>query len=93
LVLNVTDVFPAPGETRYLLRGDPAATAGAGCERTAREPDLDLRIDYLAAVYLGGVSFATLAAAGRVRELRTGAIARADAMFSTAIAPFCATMF
>ena len=34
-------------------------------------------------------AFATLAAAGRVRELTPGAVARADAMFSTGTAPFC----
>jgi len=94
LVFAVTDVsFPDPGETRYLLQTDPDAAPGAECNRATREPDLEMRIDYLAAVYLGGVSFTTLAAAGRVRELTGGAIERADAMFSTAVAPFCSTMF
>lgn len=93
LVLKVADMFPTPSETQYLLRTDPAAIPGAECGRTTREPDLELQIDYLGAAYLGGVSFAALAAAGRVRELTTGAIERADAMFSTAMAPFCSTMF
>jgi predicted acetyltransferase len=93
LVLEVSDGFPAPSETRYFLRTGPATIPDAECCRTTREPDLRLQIDWLGAAYLGGVSFATLAAAGRVRQLTTGAIERADAMFSTAMAPFCATMF
>ena len=44
-------------------------------------------------VYLGGVSFATLAAAGRVRELTPGAVDRADLMFASGIAPYCGTEF
>lgn len=99
LVMQVHDIFPVAGEARYLLCSDPTATpAGGGqpvaqCSPTSRDPDLELGIDRLAAVYLGGVSFATLAAAGRVRELTPGAVARADAMFATAVAPYCSTMF
>jgi len=94
LVLGVTDVSaPVPKETCYLLRTDAAVPAGGECTPTAKEPDLRLSIEYLAAVYLGGVSFSTLAAAGRVRELTSGAVERADAMFSTASAPYCSTMF
>jgi predicted acetyltransferase len=52
-----------------------------------------LEISFLGSAYLGGVSFTTLAAAGRVRELTAGAVERADVMFSTAVAPFCSTMF
>lgn len=94
LVLGVTDVSaPVPAETCYLLQADPAASDGAECTRTTRGPDVQLGIDDLAAVYLGGVSFTTLAAAGRVHAPTSQAIERADAMFSTASAPFCSTMF
>ncbi len=94
LVLAVTEeFFPHPSETRYLLRADPAALPGAECSHTQREPDLAISIDYLAAAYLGGVSFRTLATAGRARELTPGAIEQADKMFSTEVAPFCSTMF
>jgi hypothetical protein len=42
----------------------------------------------LGAAYLGGVSLASLAAAGRVRELRQGALAEASVGFSSAVAPW-----
>ena len=47
----------------------------------------------LGAAHLGGVSFSLLAAGGRVEELTAGAATRADALFRTARAPFCATTF
>jgi predicted acetyltransferase len=101
LVFEVTDTFPTPTTSRYALRAEPATAAGTGpatapnaeCARTTSAPDLALEIDALAAAYLGGVTFATLAAAGRVRELRAGAIARADALFRADSAPFCMTEF
>ena len=46
-------------------------------------PDLRLGLDMLGSVYLGGFSFADLARAGRVEELRDGGLARADALFAT----------
>jgi hypothetical protein len=39
------------------------------------------------------VSFSTLGRAGRVREGRPGALARADAMFASDRAPWCSTDF
>ena len=57
-----------------------------------REP-IALDAADLGAVYLGGVAFATLAAAGRVRELTPGAIARADRMFAVQPTPWCSTNF
>jgi predicted acetyltransferase len=100
LVLEVVDTFPTPGTKRSLLSTqgaapgpNPALPALAECVATSSAPDLALAIDVLGAVYLGGVTFATLAAASRVRELTPGAIARGDAMFSTASAPYCVTEF
>jgi len=96
LVLSVTDTFPHLKRTCYLLHTGGSGTApapGAECAKTTREPDLELSIDYLGAVYLGGVSFANLAAAGRIQEYTPGAVQTADRLFSTVVAPFCATMF
>ena len=47
----------------------------------------------LGAAYLGGVSFAALAAAGRVTEQRAGALARADHLFAHHPLPWCGTFF
>ncbi len=93
LVIEVTEEFPGPSRTAYALRVVSLAAQGADCAETSSEPDLALGTDALAAAYLGGVTFATLAGAGRVQELRTGAIAHADAMFSSGSAPYCVTEF
>ena len=92
LVLEVTDeVFPA-NSGRYRLRVEaPGGTAL--CAPTAADPQLALSVAELGAVYLGGVSFQTLAAAGRVKELSGGALANADLMFATDTPPYCVTMF
>ena len=65
----------------------------AECRRTRSDPDLRLSAEALGAVYLGGVSFSALAQAGRVRELRPQALARADSLFLWSPAPWCATVF
>ncbi len=97
LVFEVTQAFPTPGTKRYSLQIASADAAAAwlpaDCGLTSSLPDLALDVATLAAVYLGGVSFATLAAARRVRELTPGAITQADAMFRTGTAPFCSTEF
>ena len=62
---------------------------------TASDADPDLTLDTadLAAVYLGAFTFADLARAGRVEECRPGAVAEADGLFATAVAPWSSTMF
>jgi predicted acetyltransferase len=56
-------------------------------------PELRLQAADLGSVYLGGVRFAELAQAGRVEELAPGAVRRADALFTTAVAPWCVEIF
>ena len=91
LVLEVADGFRPAGAGRYRL--DTGAD-GAECRRTAgEEPDLALAVADLGAAYLGGVRFSTLARAGRVAELRPGALARADALFTSTPMPWCSTDF
>lgn len=62
-------------------------------ERSDGDPDLRLEAADLGSVYLGGFSFAELARAGRVEELREGGLARADALFRTDITPWCSEVF
>jgi len=40
-------------------------------------------------VYLGAFTFSRLAAADRVREVKEGALARADDLFRTPRPPYC----
>jgi predicted acetyltransferase len=88
VVIEVVDAFRPQTAGQY--RDGPD-----GCERVSDAADADVRCDVadLGAAYLGGVSFGTLARAGRVDELRAGATAAADALFATDVAPFCTTMF
>jgi predicted acetyltransferase len=91
LVLEISDPFPRPLVKRYRLTSSPQAEPE--CSPTSSPPDLALDAGTLGAAYLGGVAFATLAAAGRVRELTPGAVVHADSMFRTSVAPFSATEF
>jgi predicted acetyltransferase len=86
LVLEVRDEFCPWNAGRWRLTGHPA---GARCARTDRDPDLVLGIEELSAVYLGGVSLATLQAAGRVTEVSPGAVTLAATAFGWPVTPWC----
>ena len=76
---------------RYVLDGGPD---GAKCQAsTVDTPDLRVHQRALAMAYLGGTSLHGQAIAGRVEELTPGALRRADALFMTPAAPWCATGF
>jgi len=90
LVLDVDDAFRPSRRGRWRLDGGPDA---AECRAATGDADLSLEVADLGAVYLGGVRFSTLARAGRVVELRPGALARADAMFASSPMPWCSTDF
>jgi predicted acetyltransferase len=90
LVLEVADAFCPDQAGRYALEGGPE---GATCQRTTDEPDLTLEVADLGATYLGGVRFATLAAAGRAHARTPDALARADALFRTDVAPWSGNGF
>ena len=79
LVLGVADPFCPWNEGTFELE---ASGGGAECRRSTRSPGLVLSAADLAAAYLGGVAFSTLARAGRVEERKHGALEHADAMFA-----------
>ncbi|MFD5521289.1 GNAT family N-acetyltransferase [Streptomyces sp. NPDC127066] len=85
VVFEVEDSFCPWNEGRWRLTGD---AKGAVCARTEDAPDLALSARELGAAYLGGVSLASLAAAGLVRELRQGALAEASTAFASVVAPW-----
>ena len=85
LVMEVRDEFCPWNDGVYELEGGESY---ASCRRTGSEPDLALSVSDLAAAYLGAVGFTTLARAGRVEERTPGALAVADAMFRTGLAPW-----
>ncbi|MDT9699673.1 GNAT family N-acetyltransferase [Streptomyces sp. P17] len=85
VVLEVEDAFCPWNSGRWRLSGD---AKGASCERTRDAADLTLSVRELGSAYLGGVSLASLGAAGRVRELRQGALAEASVGFGSPVAPW-----
>ncbi|MFE2290038.1 GNAT family N-acetyltransferase [Streptomyces sp. NPDC059452] len=87
VVLEVEDAFCPWNAGRWHLVAD--AKGGASCRRAPdRAPDLELSVADLGAAYLGGVSFTSLAAAGRVREVRPGAVAEVSSAFSWHVEPW-----
>jgi predicted acetyltransferase len=94
LVLELTDPFRPTNDGCWLVDGSAdGAPNGVTVARTERTPDLMLSAPELGSIFLGGVSPSALARAGRIREITSGALARADAFFSSSPAPWCATHF
>jgi predicted acetyltransferase len=91
LVLEITSPDPAVGG-RFVLETGP--TAGS-CRRakSGEKSQLVLPLADLGAIYLGGVGPVALAAAGRVTELHPGALAVAERVFASPVAPFCTLHF
>lgn len=64
------------------------ARDGASCARTDAAPDLELSVETLAAVWLGGVRAGALRAARRIHEETPGAVARMDRVFAVDRVPW-----
>lgn len=90
LVLEVLDATcPQVAGCYRLSAGD-----GRGrCRPTSERAHLTVDVAELGSLYLGGVSATTLGRARRVVEHRPGALALADRLFATAVAPSCTTFF
>ncbi len=98
LVLELSDGFCPWNAGRWRLRvssdqpawgpGGVQVGATASVDPTERPADLALDASALGSAYLGGFSFRSLAAAGRVTELREGALRQADEMFAVPVPPW-----
>jgi predicted acetyltransferase len=86
IVLDVVDEFCPWNEGRWKLEDGTA-------DRTDAEPELRLPVQSLGSALLGGISFAELARAGRVEELKPGAVKRADRLFRWDRHPWCPEIF
>ena len=87
VVLEVADDVCPWNAGRWALRSDGT------CERTSLPAGLQLSVADLGAVYLGGTTLDTLARAGRVKELRAGALAPASRAFRGEREPWCPEIF
>lgn len=84
VVVEVTDELLPENTGRWRLTGGPE---GAECAPTDRPAELACDVRCLGELYLGGVGLGALAAAGRVDELRFGALAAAGPAFGWHRAP------
>jgi predicted acetyltransferase len=90
LVVEVEDRFLPSNAGRWAIE---VRDGTASVERTETPADLALNVNDLGAVYLGGTRMRTLAEALQLRELRDGALDRADAMFRWPVAPWSSFLF
>lgn len=90
LTVEVSDPQFEENNRRFALSISEGA---ASCEPSTAGADLSLGVDALGSLYLGGVAASDLAAAGRIRELTDGALAKADAAFSSSPKPWSSTWF
>jgi predicted acetyltransferase len=86
VVLEVDDPFCPWNSGRYRLRD-------GRCGPTEDAAELSLGAEALGAIYLGGTPLTALAGAGRVRELRAGALLEATTAFRGAVEPWCPEIF
>jgi predicted acetyltransferase len=86
VVIEVADAFCPWNAGRWRIGAE-------GVERTEDAAELRCDVTALGSVYLGGFTFAELARALGVEELAPGALARADGLFATDLAPWCPEIF
>jgi predicted acetyltransferase len=90
LTLDLRDEYCPWNAGRWRLE---VSGGRASAARTSDEADLALDANDLGAMFLGGSTATSLAAAGRVAELRAGGLAAADTLFPTATKPWCPQEF
>ena len=89
IVLGVRDPFMPDNDGQYLLQAGPG---GATCTKTSDDADIELDVDALGALYLGGQSVLTMARAGWVRG-DPATLAAADLLFAWDRQPWCPEIF
>ncbi len=89
-VFEVSDDFCPWNAGRWALRWDGET---ATCAPTALPAAIELTVAELGAIYLGGTTLDELARAGRVKELRSGALVAASRAFRGDRAPWCPEIF
>lgn len=90
VVFEVSDALCPWNAGRWRLSGGPD---GAICSATTDPAEIRLSSTELGAVYLGGPSLFTLAAAGRVQADSPAVLDRAAVAFSSPVAPWCPEVF
>jgi predicted acetyltransferase len=91
VVLDVRDRVLPDNAGRWRLRVDEAGQVS--CDPVDADADVSLDIAALSAAYLGGTRLGALAAAGRVSQLRAGALGQLSAAMAWDPAPWCPVIF
>jgi predicted acetyltransferase len=90
VVFEIADAVCPWNAGRWALRWDGSA---ATCAQTALPAGIELGAGELGAIYLGGTTLETLARAGRVRELKPGALTATSRAFRADVEPWCPEIF
>ena len=85
LTLEVKDSFLPWNQEVVELRSESGESS---CATSNRNPDIVLSAGDLGAVYLGGINFSTLLAAGKIEEITKGSVSKANLMLSTTRNPW-----
>ncbi|MES1170124.1 MAG: sterol carrier protein domain-containing protein, partial [Leifsonia sp.] len=97
VVFDVTDPLGFAAGTWHVVVEPVETTLRATVTKLDTVPDatsaLSMTANELAAIYLGGVSVATLVDAGRITELRPGSAAAADALLRVERAPWLSVWY
>lgn len=94
VLLRVTDPLGfATGEWMLTTDSDGAATVTAGAEAPHGAAVIDLGVEALGSLMLGGTPVEALRIAGRLAEVSPGSVARLDAMLRVPRAPWLSTWF
>jgi predicted acetyltransferase len=93
VALRVHDTFCPWNDGTWQVDIDPMGAASARRAPDGAAADLELSVADLAAAHLGAVSLTSLAAAGRVRERRPGALVAATRAWSWHQAPLTLDVF
>ena len=93
VVLAVTDELVPGNVGNWRLTATAFGPAAVEPAQDVAAADLEVDVQSLGAAYLGGVSLASLASAGLVRERRPGALAMAAVAFGWPVAPVCSWVF
>jgi len=90
VVIEVTDPMLALNDRTFRLQGGPD---GAEVKPSRRRPDVSMNVRELGAIYLGGISPASLRQAGLVTEHASGTVGRVAAAFAWDRLPYCNDYF
>jgi predicted acetyltransferase len=90
VVMEVSDGVCPWNQGRWALRWDGSA---ATCARTSLPAALEIDIADLGAAYLGGPTLGLLVRAGRIKEVRPGAVTTVSRSFWSDRAPWCPEIF